>query len=150
MECSHDLGYLMNKAARLAKCTVNQKLSEIGLTFPQFQVMKYLCKEETGSEDIKAHIPAVIAEKLGYDRPTLTGIIDRLEKQMLVARGANPLDRRSQTVTLTRKARSLMPEIDNCFREVNSLILVGFEEKEIEQLQNYLFRIMRNLGEPIE
>jgi DNA-binding MarR family transcriptional regulator len=140
----------MNKAARLTKCKVNQKLSEIGLTFPQFQVIKYLFKEEAGSEDIKARMPAVIAEKLGYDRPTLTGIIDRLEKQRLVDREANPSDRRSQTVTLTQKARNLMPQIHNCFREVNSLILVGFEGEEMKQLQNYLFRIMRNLGEPIE
>lgn len=143
MECYDDLGYLLNKTSRLAKCRVNQKLSDLGLTFPQFIVIKHLFSNKGSS-------PAFIAEALGYDRPTVTGILDRLVKQGLVIREANPSDLRSQTITLTGKAYGLMQEIDQCFRQVNDMILTGFLNTETDTLKGYLFRIMENLGESVQ
>lgn len=143
MECIYDFGYLLNKTSRLAKCRVNQKLSELGLTFPQFMVIKHLFSNKAGS-------PASIAEAVGYDRPTVTGILDRLVKQGLVIREANPSDRRSQTIRLTGKAIGLMQEIDQCFRQVNDMILTGFQDTEMDTLKGYLFRIMENLGEAVQ
>ncbi len=145
MKCNDDIGYLLNKAARLSKLKVNQKLSEIGLTFPQFLIIKYLRKAETASDHEFAHTPASIAEHLGYDRPTITGIIDRLVKQGFVLRETNPEDRRSQNISLTPKSRELVQTMEIFFQEVNDNSLMGFPDSEIEIFKSYLLRFIHNL-----
>lgn len=146
MECGDDIGYLLNKAARLSKLKVNQKLSEIGLTFPQLLVVKHLEQCERAGSDALSHTPASIAEHLGYDRPTVTGIIDRLVKQGFVLRETNPSDRRSQTITLTQKSRELIQKMDAFFEEINRRTLDDFQRPEIEEFKGYLLRIIENLS----
>ena len=148
MKCTDDLGYLLNKAARLSKLKVNQKLSEIGLTFPQFLVVKHLDQSDQGGAELVSHTPASIAGYLGYDRPTITGIIDRMVKQGFVLREINPTDRRSQTITLTQKSNDLIEKMDYYFAEVNNQTLTGFQIAESQMLKNYLLRLIDNLDEP--
>ena len=148
MKCNDDIGYLLNKAARLSKLKVNQKLSEIGLTFPQFLIIKHLRKAETPSDHEFANTPASIAEHLGYDRPTITGIIDRLVKQGFVLRETNPEDRRSQNISLTPKSRELVQTMEIFFQEVNDNSLTGFPDSEIEIFKSYLLRFIHNLDCP--
>ncbi|MCR4436934.1 MAG: MarR family transcriptional regulator [Clostridiales bacterium] len=149
-QCNDDLGYLLNKASRLSKWRVNQKLGEIGLTFPQLVVIKHLFKSQGNSSDPFIFTPASIAEHLGYDRPTITGIIDRLAKQGLVLREVNPSDRRSQTISLTEKSKELIEKMNIFFEEVNDKSLEGFEKSEIKALKDYLLRIIGNLDEQKE
>jgi DNA-binding MarR family transcriptional regulator len=149
LECINDIGYLLNKAARISKLKVNQKLSEIGLTFPQLLIIKHLVNTNSNSKsaEVLTHTPATIAEHLGYDRPTITGIIDRLVKQGFVSRETNPNDRRSQTITLTQKSRELVQKMDIFFEEVNQRTLAGFQSMEIGEIKTYLLRIINNLDE---
>jgi DNA-binding MarR family transcriptional regulator len=150
MKCTDDLGYLLNKAARLSKLKVNQKLSEIGLTFPQFLVVKHLGRNDQAESELLCRTPASIAEHLGYDRPTITGIIDRLVKQGFVLRETNPADRRSQTITLTQKSHDLIEKMDNCFKEVNNQALTGFQMFEQKAFKDYLLRLIDNFDEQKE
>jgi DNA-binding MarR family transcriptional regulator len=131
----------------LAKSKINQKLAEIGITFPQLLVIKHLYEGEKPDTDLVFKSPASIAEHLGYDRPTMTGIIDRLVKQGFAVREANPSDRRSQTIVLTQKARELLKDMTGIFERADSKILAGFSEKEINELDRYLKRIIANLDE---
>lgn len=145
MKCDNDIGYLLNKTARLSKMKVNQKLAEIDLTFPQFLVIKHLYKDKILHGNLSMKSPASIAEHLGYDRPTVTGIIDRLVREGFVIRESNPSDRRSQTISLTEKAKNLINVMDNFFEEVNAKTLHGFEEEAVENLKEYLRKIINNL-----
>lgn len=147
LKCDDDIGYLLNKAARLSKLKVNQKLAEINLTFPQFLVIKHLHQDKIGTGDLSMRSPASIAEHLGYDRPTMTGIIDRLVRQGFVLRESNPSDRRSQTITLTEKAENLINVMDDFFEEVNAKTLDSFDHKAVENLKKYLHTIISNLDD---
>lgn len=149
VDCADDIGYLLNKAARLSKLKVNQKLSEFGLTFPQLLIIKHLVEINSQDQKSLAQTPAAIAEHLGYDRPTITGIIDRLVKQNFVSRQANPNDRRSQTITLTQKSLELIQKIDIFFAEVNQRTMTGFQNLEIGEIKAYLLRIINNLDDGI-
>jgi DNA-binding MarR family transcriptional regulator len=142
-----DFGFLINKAARLSKWEVNKKLSELNVTFPQWVVIKYLYENERNKIDDSCftHSPATIAEKLRYDRPTMTGIIDRLVKQGWVLRINNPSDRRSQSITLTDKSKKFIQKMDNVCEEINNKTLDGLQGSEITDLKNYLLRIINNL-----
>lgn len=149
IDCSDGIGYLLNKAARLMKSRVNQRLSEIGLTFPQFLVIKHLYGQERAEEGKSIVTPALIAENLGYDRPTVTGILDRLVKQGFVTREIHPGDRRSQRIGLTTKARELLQTMNVFFSEVNDQALSGFGEIEYHMFKDCLLRVMRNFGEEL-
>lgn len=143
MNRNDGIGYLLNKSSRLSKCEINKKLCDIGITFPQLIVIKHLAEKEDKSSAIT---PAAIAEHLGYDRPTISGIIDRLTRQGFVLREPNPSDRRSQAIVLTEKSKQLAQKMGTFFNEVEAKMTEGFEENEIKELKGYLRRIMSNLG----
>lgn len=140
-----DFGKILNKAARLSKGRLNKKLSDLGITFPQFSVIRHLKGNQEKVKKCCTQTPASIAEQLWYDRPTMTGIIERLEKQGLVTRENSLSDRRSHRIMLTDKALELLQKTDVSIREVDAMTFEGFEKKEIENINDYLLRIIENL-----
>jgi DNA-binding MarR family transcriptional regulator len=71
----------------------------VGLTGPQ-----RLCLLHIGRQP--RITPSELAANLHLDRGTITGILSRLERGKLVARGRNPDDARSVHLTLTAKGRA--------------------------------------------
>ncbi|MGV0803935.1 MarR family transcriptional regulator, partial [Mycolicibacterium elephantis] len=53
-----------------------------------------------------------LSAQLGIHRNVMVTVVDRLEEQGLVKRMPHPGDRRAFAVTLTDKARELLPELD--------------------------------------
>ncbi|MGV0803940.1 MarR family transcriptional regulator, partial [Mycolicibacterium elephantis] len=53
-----------------------------------------------------------LSAQLGIHRNVMVTVVDRLEEQGLVKRMPHPGDRRAFAVTLTDKARKLLPELD--------------------------------------
>jgi DNA-binding MarR family transcriptional regulator len=74
----------------------------------------------------------------------MTGIVDTLEKNGLVARQPNPVDRRSLLVTLTEKGKALegtTPEVDRIFASC----CVGLSAEEFHQLGVLLEKLHQSL-----
>ena len=145
MNWNDDLGFLLNVAARLSKGELNKKLRELNVTLPQYGVIKYLNDEEKRDEHNLLCSPANIAHRLRHDRPTITGIIDRLVRQGWVSRITNPADRRSLSITLTEKSKEFIEQMNIFCNDINDITLKDFNESEISNLKDYLFRIIRNL-----
>ena len=55
--------------------------------------------------------PAQIAHRLGVRRPTVTGLLDNLEKDGLVERSPHATDGRALRVELTKKGRRLLDKL---------------------------------------
>lgn len=55
--------------------------------------------------------PAEIARKLGVRRPTITGLLDNLEKDGLVERKPHSTDGRALRLELTKKGKKLMEKL---------------------------------------
>jgi DNA-binding MarR family transcriptional regulator len=67
--------------------------------------------------------PGVLAEQLGLGSGTVTAMLDRLEAAGLVARVANPEDRRSSLVQLQPKGRrALTGAVDELARVIDSAL----------------------------
>ncbi len=143
---TNDLGYLINKAARITKWELNNRLSDIGLTSPQFAVLRDVFCNENKDETLISLTPASIAERLHADRPTISGIIHRLTKQGWVRRTENPNDRRSQIIVLTDKSKQLMGTLESLSNETIKKGIKDFTEDEIENLKNYLLKIIENFS----
>ncbi len=72
-----------------------------GLTAPQFAAVRALVRAT------RSHPPGGVTLKhlsnqLGLAHSTVSGIVDRLERRGIVARRADPNDRRSSRIVLTR------------------------------------------------
>lgn len=65
----------------------------------------------------QAKTPGGIADLLNISRTTITGVLDRLESEGLIARAIDPADRRSFVVTLTEAGHTLIRQIDAVRRE---------------------------------
>lgn len=143
---SDDLGHMLMSSAKLIKWDLSGRLGDVGLTSPQWMVLSDIFVHED-SEDINLKlIPAAIAERLNIDRPTISGIIERLEKQGWVYRVNNPEDRRSYIIMLTNKAKLIMSKLDELSSLTMEQALKGFAEEEISQLKQYLHRIINNFA----
>ncbi|MBB6215899.1 MarR family transcriptional regulator for hemolysin [Anaerosolibacter carboniphilus] len=142
----NDLGYLINKAARLTKWELKNKLSDVGLTSSQFAVIREIGCNECKSDNTISLSPAAIAERLHSDRPTISGIIQRLTNQGWVRRTENPNDRRSQIIVLTEKSKELMENFESLSNEAIKRGIWDFKEEEIENLKGYLRRIIDNFS----
>jgi DNA-binding MarR family transcriptional regulator len=140
----NDVGYLINKAARLTKWELNNRLGDVGLTSPQFAVLREIFCNESKGDDKEYLTPAAIAERIYADRPTISGIIQRLTNQGWVRRIEKPNDRRSKIIVLTDKAIVLMGTLDSLSSETMKKGLKDFSEEEIENLKKYLLKIINN------
>lgn len=98
--------------------------AELGLTLPQARVLFILGEEgdfTTGQ----------LAERLAVSPPTMTGIADRLVRQGLIERAADPTDRRVVRLALTEQGRRITAEHSEIGRAYASTI---FDEMSHEQL----------------
>jgi DNA-binding MarR family transcriptional regulator len=82
-----------------------QAVEAMGLTPPQFHALLWLGSDEplTMGE---------LARRIGVTEKTITGIVDRLERQDLVQRDRTVSDRRVIEVSLTGKGRLVYMEMD--------------------------------------
>ena len=88
-----------------------------------------------------------LVEKTSLDKATLTGIIDRLERDGYVKRIQSPEDKRSTLISRTGKDEIFKSKIAQVSDEQNAIFYKGFSTSEIEEFENYLKRILENCKE---
>lgn len=89
--------------ARLSRL-VESALPETGLTLPQYRLLGFLARGPAAA--------ARLAERLTVSRPTLTGVVDGLVAQGLVARSRDESDRRRVHHTLTPEGHAALAAAD--------------------------------------
>jgi DNA-binding MarR family transcriptional regulator len=116
-----------------------QRLSAYGLTPPQYFVLNALWM----GDGISA---GELGKRVSLDGSTLTGIIDRMERNGYVERIPNPDDRRSVLIFLTPKARRLGPRILEFADELDAALRQPFSDEEVRTFE----RVLKALAEAPE
>ena len=88
-----------------------------------------------------------LVEKTSLDKATLTGIIDRLERDGYVKRIPSPDDKRFTLISRTGKDEIFKSKILEVSKEQNALFYKGFSTSEIKEFEKYLKRILQNCKE---
>lgn len=132
-----DVFTLLDQVARKLHDIQRLTVSQVNLTPPQFQILRLLWEQD--SQPFKD-----LADSLGCTRPTMTGVVDTLEKNGMVTRQPNPDDRRSLLVTLTEKGKALegsTPDLDRIYASC----CVGLSAEEFQQLGLLLEKLGQSL-----
>jgi len=114
----------------------DSRLSPFNLTTPQYMVFNALWMGDgiTIGE---------LGQRVALDGSTITGILDRMEKNGYVERRPNAEDRRSALVYLTDKARKVGPSIIKFADELDSAIRKNFSARDMAVFE----RVLRELGQ---
>ncbi|MHA1166791.1 MAG: MarR family winged helix-turn-helix transcriptional regulator [Candidatus Hodarchaeales archaeon] len=86
-----------------------------------------------------------LVKETALGKSTLTTMLDRLERAGYLKRLHSETDRRNVIIELTEKNFRLKNEYNSVSTEMNELFYAGFSEKEVDQFEKYLLRILSNL-----
>ncbi len=87
-----------------------------------------------------------VSQKRGFDPPTITGIVKRLEANDLVQRIHDREDRRQVKLYLTNEGRDLMQFLPDAATSFNEILVQGFSEAEQHDLVIKLQQLVVNLS----
>lgn len=86
-----------------------------------------------------------ISEKTSLAKNTVSVVINGMVNKGIVERNINPENRRQTIVSLTEYAKSLQARYEVVSQQMNTLFYQGFSEKEQNQFEQYLARILATL-----
>jgi DNA-binding MarR family transcriptional regulator len=102
-ELETHLGYWLRFVSNHVSQAFARKVEARGVTVAEWALLRMLFDD--------ALPPSVAAERMGMTRGGITKLVDRLAEKDLVVRGAGSSDQRTQSLTLTRAGRALVPEL---------------------------------------
>lgn len=136
---SEDIGFLTHRAARLLRQRMNTAVAKLGLTAQQAAVLLAL-------SDLDDPTPSTLADALGIDRPTMTGLVRRLERDGWVRQSPHPTDGRARRIIPTDKTLRAASDIADASRTVSAEALDCLSEPECE----ILMRLLSRVGDALE
>ena len=126
------LGAVSRKITRYYK----EKVTSMGLTHGQFFLLVALYDED-------GLLPSQLADKTALDRATITGLLDRLERDGWTERRPDQSDRRVLRIHITAKAMQVRDVILSIFEETNGQFIGRFSPDEWDLFQSFLKRLER-------
>ena len=134
----------ISSCLRLLIRTIEQKaiedFSAQGLTLTQAKTLSFLYGRPGKSATQKE---MEIFFKVSH--PTITGIVQRLERYGLVLSESSKRGRESKQVILTEKGLEICRKNEQTAADYRKVMLKGFSEEEISNLEGILERICKNI-----
>ena len=122
-------------ARRLQK---NFKQANLDITIEQWSVLYHLWKENGLSQQ-------ELCLRTFRDKPSITRLVDNLEKLKMVKRVASKQDRRINLIYLTEAASALQVTTMDMANQTLNEALAGVEEADIELCKSVLVKVYENL-----
>ena len=136
-------GYLINQIQKISSRKFNELLKEKNID------------EFNGSQGVilyslwnnKELTIKEIGKITGLAKTSLTSMLDRMEEKGLIRRKDNSEDKRSIKIMLTDKAKELEKDYNDISNKMSNIFYKNFSDKEINEIEKYLERIISNLEE---
>jgi len=140
MKQQRQAGFLMAKIRQVGERLFERMLNDEGIEIntAQGRVMFALWQKDG--------IPInELAKKTQLKKSTLTSMIDRLETMGYIKRQRSEKDRRIILIQRTQKDRDLESKYVQLSQKITKLYYNDFTDKEIDQFENALTKILKNL-----
>ena len=140
-----DIHESLRQLCNLMKKQINADLEKDNLTFSQTTILMFIIM----NKDKKIN-QRIIEQEFNLSNPTVTGILNRLEKKDFIKRINDISDKRRKNIIPNKKAYEFIKtlEIKKQQMEENMLKDISKDEKDI--LFNILEKINKNLKEKIK
>lgn len=138
MEWTGNIDGLVSKLSRLFAAALQTRMAPHGVLAGQLPVLVHLWEEDglTQSE---------LCELVGVEQPTMANTIKRMERDGLVKKRRDNLDRRKFRVLLTPRAKELKPILESCVDEVRELAAEGIDPRALRVMAGAMERMEENL-----
>ena len=140
---NESFGFLLNRLATAMKWSFEERFKEYGLTGPQFGFMARLFEKD--SQPLSN-----IGRSMYCDKPTITGIANRLENKGLISKVRDEGDRRVTKAVLTKEGKALKKALCSIAIDLNADVLKGFTEEEVKVFKSMLRMSLDNVLKTIE
>ncbi|MFH5811934.1 MarR family winged helix-turn-helix transcriptional regulator [Companilactobacillus sp. FL22-1] len=135
----NNIGYLLIKITKQLRYELNQKLQSQDITIQQWSVIQqinlWITIHQTGPT------ANALCQILDMDKPTMSGIIQRLVKKKLIYKEPNPNDQRSQLLGLTAIGETALTAGEQTSDQLLNQYLTVLTPDEQKKLQELLIKL---------
>jgi len=134
-------GHKVNKSARLITQRLGRNFKEnnFDITTEQWRILLDLWREDGQTQNN-------LAESTGKDEPSVSRIINTMEKHDLVQRTRHPHDRRTNLIYLTEAGKNLKEGLISMGRKTNTQTTEGIDLEELTICIRVLDKVIKNLS----
>ena len=125
--------FLISKVCQKLIITLQKSFSESGIEVTPIQGMLLFFLQKNDGSSLTQ-----ISQGLMLENPTVTGLIDRLEKLGYVKRSDHPNDRRVYLVHITEKGKKVANKALPIVKKLNEEIKKGYSKEEVENFRKIL------------
>lgn len=138
---ARSFGHRVNKSARLITQRLGQNFKEnnFDVTTEQWRLLLYLWREDGQTQNS-------LALSTGKDEPSVSRIINTMEKHNLVVRTRHPHDRRTNLIFLTETGRNLRDGLMAMGEKTNVEITQGIDLEDLTVCIKVLDKVIDNLS----
>ena len=133
------IGGVIHDVARLLRWEFERRAQAVGLTRSQWSVIVLLLREDGAHQRDLAGMSDVTPI-------SMSGLLQRLERDSWVVRTNDPADRRAKRIFLTAKIKPVLEEILMVVKEVRATALNGLSDVERAQLICLMLRVRHNMS----
>jgi DNA-binding MarR family transcriptional regulator len=132
----------------LLERVMQRYFAQFGISGSQWGVLRNLHRAERDG------LPGLrltdLSDRLLIRPPSVTGVVDRLERAGLVVRGGSPLDMRAKQVALTAKGREMVERVLAVHSRQIDTVLGVLEPSEQAEFHRLLTRLEQHLEGVLE
>jgi DNA-binding MarR family transcriptional regulator len=135
-----NLGYLVNRAARLMEQMFSRRLRRHDVALAQWAILLFLYARDGRTQRELSRVVAI-------EPPTVARTIDRMVRDGLVRREPHPRDGRATRILMTPRALALREELVAESRTANQFAARVLSDDELDTLKTLLRRVIDGLTE---
>jgi MarR family transcriptional regulator for hemolysin len=141
-DLDQNLGLLVQEVSLLMRKHFNRLVREMGLTAPQWQVLAELNREQGITQ-------TELADALVMAKSPLGKLLDKLERNGLIERRNDKLDRRAKRIHLTRRMARAMERADQASQTTVGIATRGMSAAAQNELRKTLKHAKDNMLEAV-
>lgn len=130
-----NVGFLLNKAARLLRDEITAGLKPLSLSFQEYIILR-------AAQSMPQATQQSIGNRLDIDRSSMVDLIDKLEERELLVRVRNKEDRRSYQLSITLKGQRTLDAARRLVKKTLKNFLTPLDETEWALIQNGLIKLI--------
>lgn len=133
------VGYALAQACKVHRNRTDAALNMVGLHVGQEMILLQLWREEGIAQ-------SQLVERLCVEPPTVTKMLQRMEREGLIERRPDAEDARVSRVFLTPCGRAIQSKVECSWQSVEERVIAGMTPEERLLLRRLLFVVRDNLA----